>query len=293
VGGVTQQLSALNLSREEEQRTSADLEEIRQALAALQYHSTGLRGGGGADTGLVGGGAGVAGGGGGGGGEGSRISAGGAGKGGVVTGGAVSGVMGGGRGGGGGGVSGGIQSSLQARLRMPRFPPVTRRTVSSQHLLSSLLSSSSSSSSSPGSRASTTSGTSGSGEPAQVIRTQALPFLSSSIIQTATSQLLSLPPPPRLPPSLSGLVSPGRGVPPGPGLPVSSSLLPGLISPVSRMYPPPHVSPTSPSLVYLRPEQNIPDSYTEKFRPIQPAEVSQPKSVSSDDIVVTLRSVNV
>ena len=191
---VTQQLSALNLCRSEEQRAVQDLEEIRRALAALEQHSTGLR--------------------------------------------AVTEVPG------GGGVAGGVQSSLQA-LRLPHLPPVVRRTVSSQLLLSS-------NSSSSGSRTSTSS----SGEP--TIRTQALPFLSSSIIQTATSQLLSLPPPPRLPPSLSGLVSPQRrlALPPPP----SSSLLPALISP-THMYTSslsPTAQVTAPSLVYLRPEQNIP-----------------------------------
>merc|ERR1719209_1820487 len=62
--------------------------------------------------------------------------------------------------------------NLQHGLRLPRFGPVARRTVSSQQLLG-LLSSSSNSSSSPGSRASTSSSTGGEGN--AVVRTQALP----------------------------------------------------------------------------------------------------------------------
>ena len=56
----------------------------------------------------------------------------------------------------------------------------------------------------------------------------------------------------------------------------------------------------SNNAVYLRPEQNIPDSFSTKFKPIAAAAVSGGKEEnkgelcpSSQDIVLTLRSVQV
>ena len=191
------------------------------------------------------------------------------------------------------------------------------------------------------------------------IRTDQLPLISSSIMEAATKQLLSLPSGSnkQIPDSLSGLISPQHLSKQG-----LSSLkcknkqqatsLPGLISPhhyqkgnqiahitkrkqqnnymnISEdasikpihMYPrkfvPEYISSTEPtqnnntnsntnSFVFLRPEQNLPENFSqEKFRPIMPATPlgsqkrnlgqceSPNNSVSSDDIVVTLRSVNV
>ena len=140
------------------------------------------------------------------------------------------------------------------------------------------------------------------------------------------SQLLanySQPLPGKLPPSLSGLLSPrhtrladthspqnsGNGnrsessaLPPPPARQASSQ--PTLVSPARMM--PATFSPSvsagtgnrSPSgLVYLRQDQNIPESFCDKFRPIEPASDKAAsvdiKNISSDDIVVTLHSVNV
>jgi len=201
----------------------------------------------------------------------------------------------------------------------------------------------------------------------QVIKTQELPHINSSIIQTANKKLLCLQNNShqlygKLPLSLSGLISPRhnskdrqqtnehpnnghyltgvresalkydngsvhpsvskeitkpRTTPDCNGNP-SDSLLSGLISP-TRMYPsnfsplnnqnpvppPPPVERRKSGFVYLRPEQNIPESFCDKFRPIAPAGDSNQKysenkndfidvkNVSSDDIVVTLHSVNV
>merc|ERR1719189_3055805 len=60
-------------------------------------------------------------------------------------------------------------------------------------------------------------------------------------------------------------------------------------------------TPPAQGLVYLRQDQNIPDSFCDKFRPIQPASSAagagggeqEVRNISSDDIVVTLHSVNV
>ena len=89
--------------------------------------------------------------------------------------------------------------------------------------------------------------------------------------------------------------------------------LDGLISP-TRMYPMDYQPPTrprttqlrKPGCVFLRPEQNIPEIFSTKFKPIVPdlgesnTMAQQNKetnvtdqAVSRDDIVVTLRSVNV
>ena len=72
-------------------------------------------------------------------------------------------------------------------------------------------------------------------------------------------------------------------------------------SPVKVGTPPGKVcTPPAQGLVYLRQDQNIPDSFCDKFRPIQPAssaagagEQQEVRNISSDDIVVTLHSVNV
>ena len=140
----------------------------------------------------------------------------------------------------------------------------------------------------------------------------------------ANSQLLanySQPLPGKLPLSLSGLLSPRhtqaphntrgsgnrsepRALPLPPARQASSQ--PSLVSP-ARMMPPTFTpsgttgnrTPTSPGsgLVYLRQDQNIPENFCDKFRPIEPASDKAPsvdiKNISSDDIVVTLHSVNV
>ena len=178
----------------------------------------------------------------------------------------------------------------------------------------------------------------------QVIKTQELPHINSSIIQTANQKLMNLQttnsvhPGGKLPLSLSGLLSPRHNVTPNvplmspsalhhpPPPPVRPSLahLTGLISP-ARMYPtnfspqsvpssasptstPPGPPPAKPGLVYLRQDQNIPENFCDKFRPIEPATTAGDKlggdladktdfvdikNISSDDIVVTLHSVNV
>ena len=214
--------------------------------------------------------------------------------------------------------------------------------------------------------------------PAQVIRTQELPHINSSIIQTANQKIMNLHTSQpykksnsggKLPLSLSGLLSPRHSghhsvtkdnmtnnvqymssmsaltptaqvsesalqaaqTSPRPVSQVSHATVNGLVSP-ARMYPsnfspqsvqqgvtsPPLVPApvsTPPSsktgLVYLRQDQNIPENFCDKFRPIEPATVatgdsstggdSDPdktdfidiKNISSDDIVVTLHSVNV
>lgn len=74
-------------------------------------------------------------------------------------------------------------------------------------------------------------------------------------------------------------------------------------SPVKVVTPPGKVgTPPAQGLVYLRQDQNIPSSFCDKFRPIQPAssaagagagEEAEVRNISSDDIVVTLHSVNV
>ena len=217
-----------------------------------------------------------------------------------------------------------------------------------------------------------------------VIRTQELPHINSSIIQTANQKIMNLQHGSgqnchkkpacvssngaKLPLSLSGLLSPRHTgtkdtsnvqyMSPISGMSTSSPLtqsqlsesalhpsvavrpvatsashhsISGLISP-ARMYPtnfsphaaqsvqtgqpivsappatPPRVGPgpgTPPKtgLVYLRQDQNIPDNFCDKFRPIEPAtgdtngvdktEFVDIKNISSDDIVVTLHSVNV
>jgi hypothetical protein len=205
-------------------------------------------------------------------------------------------------------------------------------------------------------------------EDRKVIKTQELPHINSSIIQTANKKLLCLQNNShqlygKLPLSLSGLISPRHNskdrqqttehpnnghyltevresalkydngsVKPTVSKPFTkpfnmsdthgnqsdSLLLSGLISP-TRMYPsnfspltnqnaPPATTERRKSgFVYLRPEQNIPESFCDKFRPIAPAssdsanlkysenknEFIDVKNVSSDDIVVTLHSVNV
>lgn len=196
-------------------------------------------------------------------------------------------------------------------------------------------------------------------EERQVIKTQELPHINSSIIQTANKKLLCLQNNShqlygKLPLSLSGLISPRHNskdrqqitehpnnghyltevresalkydngsVHPSVSKPLtkpvtmsdqSDRLLSGLISP-TRMYPSnfsPLTNQNAPpaerrksGFVYLRPEQNIPESFCDKFRPIAPAgdvnlkysenknEFIDVKNVSSDDIVVTLHSVNV
>jgi len=190
-------------------------------------------------------------------------------------------------------------------------------------------------------------------EERQVIKTQELPHINSSIIQTANKKLLCLQNNNhhmygKLPLSLSGLISPRHNskdrqehtnavtgvresalksdngsVHPSVGKPFtkpvnmsdqSDRLLSGLISP-TRMYPSnfspstnqpaPPVERRKSGFVYLRPEQNIPESFCDKFRPIAPAgeantkysenknDFIDVKNVSSDDIVVTLHSVNV
>jgi len=189
-------------------------------------------------------------------------------------------------------------------------------------------------------------------EERQVIKTQELPHINSSIIQTANKKLLCLQNNNhhmygKLPLSLSGLISPRHNtkdrqehgavtgvresalksdngmVHQSVGKPFtkpvymseqSDRLLSGLISP-TRMYPStfspvtnqpaPIVERRKSGFVYLRPEQNIPESFCDKFRPIAPAgeantkysenknEFIDVKNVSSDDIVVTLHSVNV
>ena len=210
--------------------------------------------------------------------------------------------------------------------------------------------------------------------PPQVIRTQALPQINSSIIQTANQKIMNLHTSPykktgtssitsggKLPLSLSGLLSPRHtvtkdnmtnnvqfmssmsGVTPTaevsesalhqqttsrPVSQVSHATLHGLVSP-ARMYPsnfspqsvqgvtsppllpgPMSTPPSSTTgLVYLRQDQNIPENFCDKFRPIEPATVATGetsnsdnnektdfidiKNISSDDIVVTLHSVNV
>jgi len=189
-------------------------------------------------------------------------------------------------------------------------------------------------------------------EERQVIKTQELPHINSSIIQTANQKLLCLQNSNhhmygKLPLSLSGLISPRHNskdrqehaaltgvresalksdngsLHPSVGKPFtkpvsmsdqSDRLLSGLISP-TRMYPSsfspstnqpaPIIERRKSGFVYLRPEQNIPESFCDKFRPIAPAgdanakfsenknEFIDVKNVSSDDIVVTLHSVNV
>ena len=74
----------------------------------------------------------------------------------------------------------------------------------------------------------------------------------------------------------------------------------------STFSPAPTPAKAKSGLVYLRQDQNIPENFCDKFRPIQPAgEPSHSnkegaggssvdiKNISSDDIVVTLHSVNV
>jgi len=199
-------------------------------------------------------------------------------------------------------------------------------------------------------------------EDRQVIKTQELPHINSSIIQTANKKLLCLQNNShqlygKLPLSLSGLISPRHNckdrqqtsehpnnghyltevresalkydnglVHPTVSKPFtrpvnmsdvngnqSDRLLSGLISP-TRMYPSnfspltnqnPSAERRKSGFVYLRPEQNIPESFCDKFRPIAPAgdanltysenknEFIDVKNISSDDIVVTLHSVNV
>ena len=112
-------------------------------------------------------------------------------------------------------------------------------------------------------------------------------------------------------PTLNGLISPARMYPTNfsPSLNIQSSSPPATApkpaSPPSTPPKPTSSSPPSlgpkPGLVYLRQDQNIPENFCDKFRPIQPdsgEKVIQSanvdiKNISSDDIVVTLHSVNV
>ena len=85
-------------------------------------------------------------------------------------------------------------------------------------------------------------------------------------------------------------------------------MMPASFSPSGPAASPPKVSGSG--LVYLRQDQNIPENFCDKFRPIEPAnqrpgepvltnerpgktESVDIKNISSDDIVVTLHSVNV
>ena len=153
------------------------------------------------------------------------------------------------------------------------------------------------------------------------IRTQELPHINSSIIETANKMMSgqSSQQPSKLPVSLTGLLSPRHLTEARPGLPpppprTCPHLVASLISP-ARMYPalPSTHSPgpalpakSKSGLVYLRQDQNIPHNFCDKFRPIQPAgelgdnnkaagsgATVDIKNISSDDIVVTLHSVNV
>ena len=115
-------------------------------------------------------------------------------------------------------------------------------------------------------------------------------------------------------PTVNGLISPARMYPSNfsPLNPQSSTpptVAPKPLSPPSTPPKPLSSSPPSlgpkPGLVYLRQDQNIPENFCDKFRPIQPdsdtnigakvtkTECEDIKNISSDDIVVTLHSVNV
>lgn len=178
------------------------------------------------------------------------------------------------------------------------------------------------------------------------IRADQIPIISSNIIEEANKKLLGLPSSchRQFPIPLSCLISPQhKGRQPSNNcennLVPHNSILPALISPMHnpqsnyvngnffkqskkkvvspiKMYPTTldlqNISNTEApktntnNLVYLRPEQNIPETFNQdKFRPIMPASSigsdvncsgnceSPSSSVSSDDIVVTLRSVKV
>ena len=146
-------------------------------------------------------------------------------------------------------------------------------------------------------------------------------------VSSVLSGLLSprhAPAPPPPPEQLTGLISPARMMPstftpPAQVQQAPSKVQPSPIhlqnSPVQMQNSPVHVknspvkvgtppgkvcTPPAQGLVYLRQDQNIPDSFCDKFRPIQPAssaagagEQQEVRNISSDDIVVTLHSVNV
>ena len=254
-------LSALNLSRAEELRTAKDLEEIKRALLALQQNSLGLL---------------------------SNIQCqnSGPGKTELLPGPRRRGVY---------SVSSEQLGRSGGKFSLPT-PGARKTSTSTTNLIASGTESDTSyaglSSVSASSRAS--SSLSG-----QLIRRQELPHINSSIIEAAHQAG-------RLPLSLTGLLSPRHMTEARPALPLPA---PGLISP-ARMYPS-TFSPnpkTKSGLVYLRQDQNIPDNFCDKFRPIQPAgetavgeetsnkantEGGDIKNISSDDIVVTLHSVNV
>ena len=125
--------------------------------------------------------------------------------------------------------------------------------------------------------------------------------INSNIIQTANKMMSGQHSSQagKLPLSLTGLLSPRHLPCLPPSLP-PARMYPSTFSPA----PPPPVKSKS-GLVYLRQDQNIPENLSQKFRPIQPAAGGTGgtegegqtsvdiKNISSDDIVVTLHSVNV
>ena len=292
---ITNNLSALNLSRAEELRTAKDLEEIKRALLALQQNSLGLL---------------------------SNIQYENSGPSraraelppssqennpglkprktrGVYS-----------------------VSSEQLTRPGPRFslPTGGRKTTSTTNLIASGTESDNSyaglSSVSASSRAS--SSLSG-----QMIRTQELPHINSSIIEKAHQLPLSLtglisprhmaeqrpalPPPPPQQRQHAALISPARmyhhlpsNLPSNQSSNLSSNLPSNITSNMSSNIPSNlSPSPAKSGLVYLRQDQNIPDNFCDKFRPIQPAGQLPPSQDSeaarepSEDIVVTLHSVHV